>query len=74
MINQVNKERFLILMNTQSCEKCGSEGASPGFLKQFFYNIMLQQIYRRPPCRSVISIKMCSNIIETAHLLRGCLL
>ena len=35
---------------------------------------MLQQIYRRPPCRRAISIKLCSNIIEKAHLLRGCLL
>ena len=35
---------------------------------------MLQQIYRRSPCRRAISIKLCSNIIETAHLLRGCLL
>ena len=26
---------------------------------------MLQQIYRRPPCRRAISIKLCSNIIET---------
>ena len=33
MINQVNNERFLILMNTQSSEKCGSEAASPGFLE-----------------------------------------
>ena len=35
---------------------------------------MLQQIYRRPPSRRAISVKLCSNIIETAHLLRGCLL
>ena len=27
---------------------------------------MLRQIYRRPPCRRAISIKLCSNIIETA--------
>ena len=26
---------------------------------------MLQQIYRRPPCRRAISIKLCSNIIKT---------
>ena len=38
-----------------------------------FYNIMMQQLYRRPPCKRAISIKLCSNIIKIA-ILRGCLL
>ena len=53
MINQVEWTNIFILNHAK---------------KILCYTVMMQQIYRKPPCIRAISIKLCSNSIEIAQL------